>query len=261
MKQQNEVNTKAGTLKRRIGIINMYDRISKIASMLLIVLAGFGTMSFTQDDDAVNNIDTNLSVKKETVIATTSAIAACCGETAAKPGDDIKTAFYISLPNTKAFVKADREAINRFYIELKARQCWSMDIAQAVKQADAEMYFNFKVSNINLLAAAGFDADAEMINNFIKTIILQSVNFSQYAQYADNEMIDNFITAHFSIKNIQPFELFIAEADAAIINAFEKANLPFINLPSKIAAHNADLEMIQQYRVELKNIQTLVQNN
>lgn len=259
MKQQKEVNSKAGTLKRKTSMINLYGKISKAASMLLIAVAGFGTMSFTQDDTSVNGLDTNLNIKKETV-GTTAVIAdkdACCGVAVAKPGDEIKSAFYISLPNAKAFVKADREAVNRFYSEINARKLWSMDIADATNKADAEMNFNFKVNGMNLSPVAGFYADAAMVNSFTEDVVLKSLTITASAQTADNEMIDIFIAEHFSIKNINPAALLVAKADAEMVNAFEKANLPFISVPSQIAANNADLEMILHYQADIKNAQTI----
>ncbi|OJY88910.1 MAG: hypothetical protein BGP13_02525 [Sphingobacteriales bacterium 40-81] len=259
MKQQNEVNSKAGTLKMKTSMINLYGKISKAASMLLIAVTGFGMMSFTQDDTSVNSVDTNLNINNETVVATTAIAAsdACCGVAVAKPGDEIKSAFYISLPNAKAFVKADREAANRFYSEVNARRSWSMDMTDATKKADAEMNFNFKVSSMNLAPVAGFNADAAMVNSFTEDVVLKSLTITASAQSADNEMIDNFIAEHFSIKHVKPSALLIAKADAEIVNAFEKANLPFISVPSQIAANNADLEVIHRYQVDIKNAQTV----
>ncbi|MFT4018637.1 MAG: hypothetical protein QM668_16850 [Agriterribacter sp.] len=260
MKQQNEVNSKAGTLKRKTSMINLYGKISKAASMLLIAVTGFGMMSFTQDDTSVNSVDTNLNIKKEAVAETTvvvTASEACCGVTVAKPGDEVKKAYYISMPATHMFLKADREAVIRFEAELFAKKLWSMDIADAAKKADTEMFFNFNVSNMVPPVTAGVYADAEMIINFTDDIVKVANFTALQVNAADNEVIDNFIAEHFSIKAFNPSANLIAGADAEITRAFEKANLPFISMPSQIAANNADVEMIQHYQAEVKSAQTL----
>lgn len=260
MKQQKEVNSKAGTLKRKTTMKNVFGEISKVASMLLVAIAGFGMMSFTQDDASVSSIDTNLNLKKETRAVATAFVTnsdACCGTAVAKPGDDIKKAVYISMPAAHRVVKADKEAAKSFEAEIFSRRLWSMDIVDATQKADAEMNFNFKMSNVTPAFEAGATADAEMSSNFTDEI-LKTANFAALqVNAADAEMIDNFIAEHLSIKSFTPSAALIAGADTEISRAFEKANL-HITLPSHIALSNADLEMIQGYQMtELKNVQTV----
>lgn len=260
MKHENEVNSKAGTLKRKTTISNLIGEISKSASMLLIAVAGFGMMSFTQDDTSVNSVDTNLNIKKEASVAVTTAIVdaeACCGLAIAQPGDEIKKALYISLPTANRLLNADREAANRFEAEVSSRRLWSMDIVDATKKADAEMNFNFKVSNMAVSANSAGIADAEMVNSFTDEL-LKTVKFTAlHVNGADNEMAHNFIAEQLSIKGFKPSVSQIAGADIEMAKAFEKANL-HITMPSQIAVYNADLEVIQTYQmVELKSGQTV----
>lgn len=257
MKQLNKVASEAGIQRKT-------NRISKSASILLIAMAGFGTMSFTQDDTSVNSIDTNLSAKKERSIelaTNTYAYDACCGVQVGKPGDDTKNAFYISLPKAQSFVKADRETAAKFMAEAKGRKTWSMDVAEVSVKADKEMNFNFKVSGMYPGAVVAANADQQMINHFTGDVVLESLSLNgKSAQVADMEIADQFIAENLSIKNIKPSVEMIAKADGEVTYAFEKANLPSISLPSKIAVHNSDVEMIQNYQVEVKLVNTIVAN-
>lgn len=260
MKYENEVNSKAGTLKRKTTISNLFGEISKAASTLLVAVAGFGMMSFTQDDTSVNSVDTNLNIKKEAEIATTVVITnsdACCGLAVANPGDEVKKAIYVSMPTAKRLLSADREAANRFEAEMFSRKLWSLDVVDATKKSDAEMNLNFKVSNMALSADAGKVADIEMINNFTDEL-LKTVSFTAlHVNAADNEMMNNFIAENLSLKGCKPSTALLAGADVEMVKAFEKANL-HITLPSKIAAYNADVEMIQHSQLaDLKNVQTV----
>ena len=254
MKQLNKVASEAGNPRKT-------NRISKSASILLIAMAGFGTMSFTQDDTSVNSIDTNLNVKKEKSVESTSTTYiydACCGVQVGKPGDDTKNAFYISLPKAQSFVKADRETAQKFMAEAKARRTWSIDIAEVSVKADKEMSFNFKVSNMYPGTIAAANADQQMINHFTNDEVLKSLTFDgNGAQVADMEMVNLFVVENLSIKNIRPSIELIAKADAEVTRSFEKANLS-ISLPSNIAAHKADVEMIQKYQAEVKLANTVV---
>ena len=261
MKQQKEVNSKAGTLKRKTTINNLIGEISKSASMLLIAVAGFGMMSFTQDDTSVNSVDTNLNIKKEAEIAATTVALngnTCCGLAIAKPGDDGKKAFYVSMPTTGKWKNADKEAASRFEAEMSSRRLWSMDVVDATKKADAEMNFNFSLSKMLLSAAdAARIADAEMMNNFIDEIV-KTANFKAlHVSAADDEMKHNFIAEQLSKKGFNLSAALIAGADVEMNKAFEKANF-HITLPSQIAAYNADVEMIQRAQLaELQKVQTV----
>ncbi|MFT3704859.1 MAG: hypothetical protein QM802_21010 [Agriterribacter sp.] len=261
MKQKNKVDSKAGTLKNE-NSTKMLHVISKSASMLLIAMAGFGTMSFTQDDTSVNSIDTNLSVKKDTNVGSTSstyAYNACCGVSVGKPGDDTKNALYISLPKASTVTKADKETASNFMAEAKSRSIWSMDVVDAAVKADKEMNFNFQLSNIFPASEISIKADEQMINHFTDEIVLKSLAFNgNNAQEADKVMSDNFIAEHFYIKNVRPSTDMTAKADASMIKSFEKANLPSVSVPSQVAAHGADVEMIGNYQAEVKITETVV---
>ena len=262
MKQMNKVDSKAGTLKNENSTNMLQNVISKSASMLLIAMAGFGTMSFTQDDTSVNSIDTNLSVKKEKNVesnASAYAYNACCGVSVGKPGDDTKNALYISLPKASTVIKADKETARNFMAEAKSRSIWSIDVVDAAVKADKEMNFNFQLSNIFPASEISMKADEQMINHFTDEIVLKSFTFNgNNALAADKVMSDNFIAEHFYIKNVRPSTEMIAQADASMIKSFEKANLPSISIPSNVAAHSADVEMIGNYQAGVA--ETIVAN-
>ncbi len=257
MKQQKKVNSQAGSLKRKTTITKLIGEISKSASMLLIAVAGFGMMSFTQDDTSVNSIDSNLGTKQETtntINAVALNSAACCGLTVAKPGDEIKKALYVSMPATNKWQSADKEAASRFEAEVSSRRLWSMDIADAIKKADAEINFNFNISKMVPSVEAGKIADAEMFNIFTDEIV-KTANFTAlHVSAADAEMMHNFVTEQLSAKAFNLSATLIAGADMEMKNAFEKANL-HISLPSNIAAYKADIEMIQI--AQLSEVQTV----
>lgn len=259
MKQQKEVNSKVGALKRKTTISNLIGEISKSASMLLIAVAGFGMMSFTQDDTSVNSVDTNVNIKKEADVAVTTVALnnACCGLAIAKPGDDVKKALYVSMPTTGKWQSADKEAASRFEAEISSRRLWSMDVVDATKKADTEMNFNFNLSKMVVSADAAAIADAEMINNFTDEIV-KTANFKAlHVSAADDEMKHNFIAEQLSKKGFSLSAALIAGADVEMNKAFEKANF-HITLPSQIAAYNADVEMIQHAQLaELQKVQTV----
>jgi len=259
MKQLNNVDSEAGTQKTK-NSINVLQKISKSALTLLIAMAGFGTMSFTQDDTSVNNIDTNLNVKKEKASESNAyAYNACCGMQVVKPGDDTKNAFYISLPKQNSFAKADKETADKFIAEAKARALWSIEVAEVSVKADKEMDLNFKTSNMYPSAEVAVKSDVKMIESFTDDVVLKSmVNAGSNALKADKEMADRFMTDHFSI-NVKVATASIAKADAEVISGFERANFTTISLPSKLAAHGADVEMIQYYQINAKSsVETVV---
>ena len=251
MKQKNEVASKAGTLKTENSIKLLRNAISKSASMLLIAMAGFGTMSFTQDDTAISSIDTNLSVKKE---HSTAAISA--GNT--MPGDEIKNAYYISLPSRKTAARADAENIATFITSSEMKRLWSMDIVSAKAKADDEIKFGFELRKIYPSAELAQHADINMIEIFTDDIVLKNMNFSAAGITAsDIEIADNFVTAQLSMKDMFSSEALIAKADAELKGAFNSTYLAVISLPSKAAADNADADMTQKYMSQIKLTETV----
>jgi len=250
MKQKNEVASKAGTLKTENSIKLLRNVISKSASMLLIAMAGFATMSFTQDDTAVNSVDTNLSVKKEKAGAVISADNAM-------PGDDTRNAF-ISLPDRRTIAKADAENIATFIAVVEIKRLWSMDIVSAKAKADDEIKFSFELRRIYPSAELAQQADVNMIETFTDDIVLKNLNFSAAGITAsDIEIADNFVTAQLSMKDMFSSEALIAKADAELIGAFNSAYLAVISLPSKVAADNADADMMQKYLPQIKLTETV----
>ncbi|MBX3254985.1 MAG: hypothetical protein KF862_12655 [Chitinophagaceae bacterium] len=256
MKSKSGVDSKAGTLKMKNNTKVLGNLISRSASMLLIAMAGFGMMSFTQDDTAVNSLDTGVNATTE--VAVTS-VENCCAVQVNKPGDEIKKAVYISMPRPKAMLTADIANSRLFVAEAKERRIWSMDLSEARANADSEMKFSFQLSQLNPTAAAFKTADLEMLHSFAEGMMLQFAGtMANNANIADAEMISEFMAAHFKIA-VRTDAATLAKADAAIAKVFEKENLPFINLPSHIAAATADAAMLQSYEAEVKVI-TIVAN-
>lgn len=261
MKRKSEVDSKAGTAQKENSTMVLKSLISKSASMLLIAMAGYGMMSFTQDDTSVNSIDTNVSAKKEKSIESAKFLAAdenCCAAIITKPGDEIKKTSTISMPGAKAILNADRENAVKFITEVKNRSLYSMDIADAKEKADREMSFNFQVSGMFPSVEVAHMADLQMINHFTDEIVLKSTVFAgKYVNDADAEMSANFITENLALQLVKPSEKLIVQADAEISNAFEKVNFPSISLPSQHTAVVADMEMIQHYETEIKVTRTV----
>lgn len=259
MKQKNEMASKAGNPKTE-NSNNLLSVISKSASMLLIVMTGLGTMSFTQDDSSVNGIDTNLNVKKEYAASiANSSKNGCCELKAVAPGDEIRNAFYISLPDSKTVAKADVENISEFIAASQMRRLWSMDIATAKEKADDEMNFNFKLRNIYPSSEVAQGTDVKMIEKFADDIVLKNVNYNASGlAAADIEVADNFIADQLSANKMFSANELVAKADAEIKNAFNVKNMAVISLPSKMAADNADSDMIQKYQSQDKLSETVV---
>lgn len=254
MKSKSGVDSKAGTLKMKNNTVVLKNLISKSASMLLIAMAGFGMMSFTQDDTVVNSVDTNLSVKKEITTETAKVVADenCCVAQAAKPGDEIKKALYINMPRAKAILTADRENSRVFLAEAKERSMWNMSLAEARAKADKEMNFNFELSRLYPSAKVSADADQAMINIFTEDVVLKStLTTAKYANNADAEMASRFMAENFTIA-MKTNAVNVVKADAVMTRAFEKANLPTISLPSQVAAAKADAEVMQNHEAEVK---------
>jgi hypothetical protein len=250
MKQKNEVASKAGTLKTENSIKMLRNVISKSASMLLIAIAGFGTMSFTQDDTVVNSVDTNLSVKKENASAVITADNAM-------PGDETRNAF-ISLPDSKIIARADAENIATFIAVAEMKRLWSMDIVAAKAKADDEIKFSFELRKVYPSAETAQHADVNMIEIFTDDIVLKNVNLSAAGITAsDIEIADNFVTAQLSMKDMFSSEALMAKADAELMGAFNNAYLAVISLPSKMVADNTDADMVQQYLSQIKFTETV----
>lgn len=244
MKSKSGVDSKAGTLKME-NSVTMRNLISKSASMLLIAMAGFGMMSFTQDDTAVNSLDTNLSVKKEITTETAKVVVDenCCVALVNKPGDELKKALSINMPHAKAISVADQENSRVFVADVKERSLWNVNLAGARAKADREMAFNFELSKLIPAANVSENADDIMITLFTEDVILKSTAaVVKNTAVADAEMASQFMTDHFSIK-VKADAVSFAKADASVIRAFEKANLPSIALPSVAATAKADAEM------------------
>jgi len=162
------------------------------------------------------------------------------------------------LPKQNSFAKADKETADKFVAEANARALWSIEVAEVTVKADKEMDFNFKTSNMYPSADVASKSDARMIESFTDEVVLKSLTTAgSNALKADSEMADRFMTEHFSI-NVKVATGSIAKADAEVISGFEKANFTTISLPTKLAAHGADVEMIQHYQINAKSVETIV---
>ncbi|MBX2925780.1 MAG: hypothetical protein KF746_26525 [Chitinophagaceae bacterium] len=250
MKSKSEVDSKAGTLKMKNDTKVLRNLISRSASMLLIAMAGFGMMSFTQDDTAVNNVDTDL--KKEITVEDTKAVALenCCAATlVSKPGDEVRKAAYISMPRAKAKLSADVENSRLFAKEARERRIWNMNLAEARAEADREMSFNFELNRLYPAAGVSEKADQAMNRLFIEDALGQFTTvIAKKANVADAEIISQFMADHFKIA----VNANAVKADASIAKAFERENLPFISLPTQVATATADAAMLQHYEAEVK---------
>lgn len=252
MTPKSKMDAKAGNNPKENKLFK--TAISKTASMLLVAILGMSTMSFVQDDSFATGSDTNQSAinKREIKITKEEAVAInCCVTNTINPGDETKNAFYISTPGKKAIYKADRETIVSFIRESKSKRIWSMDIETAREKADAEMNFNFQLSKMYPSIVAAAVADQQMMNSFLDGAVLQSAAFTKkYSVRADEEIADQFVTANLSATMTKPPAQLVADADMAIKAAFDKANRPYISVPSQVAMQTADQEMLQRHEVQ-----------
>ncbi|HEX5025289.1 MAG TPA: hypothetical protein VFV68_08450 [Agriterribacter sp.] len=228
--------------------------INKTASMLLVAIMGLSTMSFVQDESFAVGSDTNQSTiaKRNIDVAKEEKTALnCCVTKTANPGDELKNAFYISTPGKKAIYKADKETIVTFIKESKSRRVWSMDIKAAREKADAEMNRNFLLGKMYPSVVTAAVVDQQIISSFLDDAVLQSAALTKkYSAEADQEVADQFVSANLSVTMTRPSVQLVADADAAIEAAFDKANRPYISLPSQIAVQTADQEMLHRHQVE-----------
>ena len=255
MKSKSEMDSKAGTSPKEKNQ-TFKNVISKSATMLLVTVMGLSAMSFVQDDSFVSGSDTNQSAAKVQNIAATKAVPGketCCATTTiVNPGDGINTAFVISTPTRKAIYKADKETIVGFIAEVKERRIWSMTRAQASAKADKEMHFNFKLSAMYPSVSTAAEADREMSSNFVDELVNIAAFGANAVVRADEEIAGNFIAANLHVTVAKPTFAQMVKADAEIKAGFENANHPVISVPSAIAAQKADLEMMQNIRLQIK---------
>lgn len=236
MKQMSEMGSKAGILQQAKLMI------SKSASFVLIAMAGFSMMSFTQDDVIAYASDTNLNQVNHKV--TVNMAEECCAATAVvKPGDEFSKIEMISHKAVRRILTADVENSKVFVAEAKERMLWSLSLSDAFRKADNESAFNFQLSklvpDVNAIAVA----DEDMHMQF-ESYLRSQVNFYSGVQAvnADVAAITNFVAENFSISAFADARK-VLSADAEMISAFEKANLPFISVPSQLTAAQADAAM------------------
>lgn len=254
MKTKSDTDSKAGTSPKEKNQ-TFRNVISKSAAMLLVTVMGLSAMSFVQDDSFVSGSDTNQSAAKVQNIAANKAVSdkeTCCATTVVNPGDGINTAFVISTPTKKAIYKADKETIVGFIAEVKERRIWSMNRAQVSAKADKEMHFNFKLSAMYPSVNMAAEADREMSSNFVDELVNITAFGANAATRADEEIAGNFIAANLHVTVAKPTVAQMVKADAEIKAGFENANHPVISVPSAIAAQKADLEMMQNIRLQIK---------
>lgn len=236
MKQMSEMGSKAGILQKAKLMI------SKSASMLLIAVAGFSMMSFTQDDVIAYTSDTNLNQVNHKV--TVNIAEECCASTAVvKPGDEFSKIEMISHKAVRKILTADVENSKVFVAEAKERMLWSLSLSDAFRKADKEAAFNFQLSKLVPDVHAIAVADEDMHNQF-EAYLRSQVNFNSafLAGNADAAAINNFVAENFTVNMTADAKKVLA-ADAEMISAFEKANLPSISLPYQLMAAQADAEM------------------
>lgn len=243
MKKKSEMGSKAGIRKENNRLFR--GVISKFASLLLMIVMGFGGMSFVQENSLVNGRDTNHNVtKSKAVIAGDGAVKAARTGVAADPGDDVKTAQFITTPGNKAKYMADRATIVSFISGVRERRIWSLDRAAVAKKADQEMHFNFLLNRLYPSGKMMVEADFNITESFAGDM-MQSRIFSPDALYrADIEMTSGFTATWFSVSVIKPKESAVLRADREMEAAFEAANYPVISVPSAVAAQKADREMM-----------------
>lgn len=251
MKQKSENDSKAGIQQKNTKVLK--NLFSKSASMLLIAMAGFGMMSFTQDDEVLQG-DTNLNLAKQTAAVAVNINEACCAVQASKPGDDVKKSLIRVIASPKTILNADVENFNAFIAEEQERRMWSMNLATARKNADNEINFNFQLSRLYPEATAQSIADAQMETLFEEEVIkAASFNARGYQVKADVEMERHFLTEHFSIKLASATQ----PADQEMAAAFEKANQLLISVPSRLVAAQADAEVKKNYEAAVKALSTV----
>lgn len=246
MKTMSEMRSKAGISTK--GKLNMLCSVfSKSASLLLIIMFGFSTMSFVQDEAFVSSGDTNQSVTKVKHSAPATSNTnneVCCVVASSNPGKGIINANYISMPGKTAMYNADKETIVGFISDVKERRIWSLNRAKASKEADKTMHNNFMLSSIYPSDRMVVKADEEMSRNFAANTLQWSAFNTEAAIKADEEVAAQFLADHLFGKLAFPSVEEMEKADAGMRKLFEINNTPVISLPSADIIQKADQEVL-----------------
>ncbi|MBX3240745.1 MAG: hypothetical protein KIT80_00085 [Chitinophagaceae bacterium] len=244
MKSKREMDSKAGTSKNENSIVMLKNMISKSASSLLIAMAGFGLMSFSQDDTAISNADTNLNANTEVVALVNN--DNCCATELVKPADEGKKSVIKFRGTQKSALNADLENFRNFIAEIKENRTWGGSLAKIRASADEEAFYNFRTSMLVPAADIAKAADTRMIAIFEEEILLQSAYSA--VMKADAEAFNSFWADNFSITVPRPT---IAD-DAKMFEAFEDSIFPRITLPSAAQIALADTEVVSNLEASLK---------
>ncbi len=235
MKTQRVMDSKAGTSKNEISV-KLKNIISKSASSLLIAMAGFGMMSFNQEDNVVNQIDTNLT-QAELAVNTDN----CCATEVAKPAIGPKKATISFTASQVEIHKADVENARNFIKEEKERRVWGMNLEKSFAKADNEIKVNFRMSMLYPEKETAKATDAKMNRMFEEEILRQAAHAAIEA--ADRQVYNNFWKDNFSIS----VPVTATSADVAMHKAFEDAIFPYISYPSKLTVASADAEVASNH--------------
>lgn len=240
METQREMDSKAGTRKNEISV-TLKKTISKIASSLLIAMAGFSMMSFDLQDDSIHYADTN--VNTNTVLASTND---CCAAEVVTPVIGPKKGL-ISFTNSKAEMeKADAEHVRNFAAEEHERKIWGTSLSAIRATADKEAVYNFTTNMLYPEANVAAAADAQVIRLFGEDLLQLAAKLA--ITNADAEAQDNFWKENCTI-NVQ---LSAKSADEGMVKMFADSLMSYITYPSPTTIAGADAEVVGNYEASLK---------
>ncbi|MFT3705364.1 MAG: hypothetical protein QM802_23550 [Agriterribacter sp.] len=192
----------------------------KTTSLLLITTA-FSMMSFTDDGTNINAPKRTKAIQQINRQKTSTFISdICCADKPDKYNNQ-KKELLISIPGKQLMLKADRENAAAFLSEIKATDLQNIASIKSAANADAEMEFNFQISNIFPSAESAIDADTAMVKYFIEDVVSKMHQFnSNTSMNADEEMINQFMKENFSLS--LEYSMLRFKADIEMIIAFEE---------------------------------------
>lgn len=189
-------------MQNSISTIQNLNKISnapgRFFSAVLLIIAGLSMMSFIQDAATTNNADSNFSRPEQTEVITQTQ-EACCLQSVT-PGDEIKKTLITMPVSVKKVLVADAENTKVFIAEEKERRLYSMKLSAALKNADDEMHFNFQLSRLFPEENFVQSTDLIVMSEFIDEMVTRAtLPLHHYSTLADTNIINNFMTEHFSI--------------------------------------------------------------
>lgn len=222
------------------------DRSNSIKKSLLLLatVAGFSIVTFANDEMVNHDTVRHIKAGKQNNISSVYADT-CCARKRLNPVNKSKVMVVTTTGGSSAQVNTMMMKEKVKLMPLLQANLWVASV-----NADEEVFFNFKVSQIYPSAEVSTNTDFVVIQQFTQEMIagLRFVDESS-SSVADTEVTDHFMTAHFSVQ--MNYEDMLVKADIEMMQAFETANPIAVALPTKTTLINADAEMAKAFEPEI----------